>query len=386
LYIAAKKIHVAARDGSVDDIVTDATSHAVYANGRLLFVRENTLLSQAFDLATRKVSGTVVPVASDVQVLLGDPIGLFSVSTNGMLVYLDGAAGSATTLAWFDATGKRTTTIGEMGSARGLRLSPDDRAVVLSIYNSDRGSDLSRIDLDTGAPTRLTFSSEKNPVGSFAVWSHDGHYIAYGTSRDGKGLIARRPSTGGAEEIMFSLPDDQKTIVLARVGAWTNDDATLLYSGSSSGGMWRLPLVADPAKRTPVAIGPDLENAQNLRLSPNQHWMSYQAALNADSVQGIFVEPFPGGGKRQQATAHGTIAAWSPDGKSLFYADDNNLNVVSVTEADGALRFGPPRVIMPVIVGRGYSYDVAKDGRILALVTNETRAVRPLTLVQHWDK
>ena len=39
---------------------------------------------------------------------------------------------------------------------------------------------------------------------------------------------------------------------------------------------------------------------------------------------------------------------------------------------------------MPVIVGRGYSYDLAKDGRILAQVTSERRASRPLTLVQEW--
>jgi hypothetical protein len=60
------------------------------------------------------------------------------------------------------------------------------------------------------------------------------------------------------------------------------------------------------------------------------------------------------------------------------------LTVVSVTEADGALKFGPPRAIMPIIVGRGYSYDVAKDGRILALVSSEARAARPLTLIQNW--
>jgi hypothetical protein len=39
---------------------------------------------------------------------------------------------------------------------------------------------------------------------------------------------------------------------------------------------------------------------------------------------------------------------------------------------------------MTVITGRGHSYDIAKDGRILAIVTSESRAVRPLTLVQNW--
>lgn len=68
----------------------------------------------------------------------------------------------------------------------------------------------------------------------------------------------------------------------------------------------------------------------------------------------------------------------------MYYASDNMLTVVDVTEAEGALRFGPPRALMPVIIGRGYSYDVAKDGRILALVTSEARAARPLKLVQQW--
>jgi serine/threonine protein kinase/sugar lactone lactonase YvrE len=386
VYRSAGKIRVAARDGSSNEIVTDATSHAVYASGRLLFLRENTLLSQPFDLATRKVTGAAVSVASDVQRLLGDPVGLFSASTDGMLVYLDGAAASATTLAWFDQTGKRTATVGDMGSARGVRLSPDDRSTLLAIYDSGSALDLSRVDLSNGTRTRLTFSSELNPIGSFAVWSHDGRYIAYGTYQDGKRLIVRRPSTGGAEEVLFTIPADQKVSNVVRVGAWTNDGATLVYSGAGTGGMWMLPLTGDPATRKPAPLVLDLDAAQNARQSSNQQWVSYQAPPSAGSVQGIFVEAFPGGGKRQQAVARGTLAAWSADGKSLYYADDGMLTVVSVTPVDGALRFGPPRAIMPVIVGRGYSYDIAKDGRILALVTNESRAVRPLTLVQNWDK
>jgi hypothetical protein len=100
-------------------------------------------------------------------------------------------------------------------------------------------------------------------------------------------------------------------------------------------------------------------------------------------MQGIFVAPFAGG-TRVQVTDRGTLPLWSADGRSLYFASDNVLTVVPVNETDGTLHFGPPRSVMPVIVGRGYSYDVAKDGRILALVTSDRRASRPLTLVQHW--
>jgi len=57
---------------------------------------------------------------------------------------------------------------------------------------------------------------------------------------------------------------------------------------------------------------------------------------------------------------------------------------VDVSESEGALRLGTPRALMPIIQGRGFSYDIARDGRILALVTSERRASRPLTLIQNW--
>lgn len=39
---------------------------------------------------------------------------------------------------------------------------------------------------------------------------------------------------------------------------------------------------------------------------------------------------------------------------------------------------------MSIIHGRGFSYDIAQDGRILALVTSDCRASRPLTLRHNW--
>jgi hypothetical protein len=150
------------------------------------------------------------------------------------------------------------------------------------------------------------------------------------------------------------------------------------------GGFYRLPLATDSTgARTAHALVTDVNIGQNIRLKPGERWFSFQGG-SRNNVSGIFVETYPDGVKRQQVTARGSLAVWAPDGKSLYYADDNMLTVVSVTEGDGALQFGPPRAIMPIIVGRGFSYDVAKDGRILAIVSSDARATRPLTLVQNW--
>jgi Tol biopolymer transport system component len=242
------------------------------------------------------------------------------------------------------------------------------------------------IDLATASRRRITFSHEPDRVGPFAVWAPDGHAISYAITRDGKYAIAQSPLAGGAEQLLFTLAADPTNHVgFPRVTAWTTDGATLGYSGENGGGLWTLPLAAGPnGMRTPAPLVKDPDRAQNVRLSPSQRWVAYQGALGDATVSGIFVEAFPGGGARQQVAAHGTLPVWGPDGHSFYYAADNILTVVDVTEAGGTLRLGPPRRVMPIIVGRGFSYDVAKDGRILALTTSELRATRPLTLVQNW--
>jgi hypothetical protein len=111
--------------------------------------------------------------------------------------------------------------------------------------------------------------------------------------------------------------------------------------------------------------------------------VSYQARREGGGVLGVFVDAFPGGGRRQQLAEEGTLAVWGPDGRSFYYLTKNTLVRTDVREADGQLVFSPPRAIMSVRQGRGYSYDVAPDGRILALVTPEEQASRPLTLVQN---
>jgi hypothetical protein len=123
----------------------------------------------------------------------------------------------------------------------------------------------------------------------------------------------------------------------------------------------------------------------NLQLSPDGRWLVHQAASQTiAAVSSTYVQSYPAGTGRQLIADRSTLPRWSDDGKWLFFTVDNQLTVASATEKDGALHIGTPRAIMPVIIGRGYSYDVTKDGRILALVTSEQRAMRPLTLVQNW--
>ena len=385
LYYSAedRQLRVAARDGTLDNVVTDATSNAMYVSGQILFMRENTLIAQPFDLSHFALAGSPLAVARGVQMLLGDPRGLFSASETGTLIYQDAVEGSATSLVWFDATGKRQTTVGEMGSARGLRFAPDEQSASIGVFGLDNRIDLWRVDLASGRRSRLTFASDGGQS-SFVAWSPDGSTIAYGVKRENDLRVLRRSASGGAEETVFTVPAEQVGGAAPRVTAWT-PGGLLVYSAQVTGGIWSIPAAEPPGgSRVATRLVRDPPNAQNVRVSPNQKWMAYQGVLGDATVSGIFVEAFPGGGHRQQVTDRGTLPVWSADGRSLYYAGDNTLMVQDVAEADGALKLGVPRALMSVMIGRGYSYDVAKDGRILALVTSDARAARPLTLVQGW--
>jgi hypothetical protein len=68
----AGQIHVVSRDGTVDRVVMDATSNAIFADGHLLFMRDDTLIAQPFNPSTLALTGTAVAVAHGVHTLLGE--------------------------------------------------------------------------------------------------------------------------------------------------------------------------------------------------------------------------------------------------------------------------------------------------------------------------
>jgi serine/threonine protein kinase len=73
--------------------------------------------------------------------------------------------------------------------------------------------------------------------------------------------------------------------------------------------------------------------------SPDGRWIVY-AGLAADS--GVFVQPFPGPGRRRQVAPAGRYAVWRGDGKEIVYLHDNAVWSIAVATAGDELRFGDP--------------------------------------------
>jgi eukaryotic-like serine/threonine-protein kinase len=101
-------------------------------SGQLLFLRQGMLMVQSFDASRLALSGEAVPVAEKVGSFLD--YGLFSASSNGVLVYRSGV-GLDYQLTWFDRQGRVLAKVAEPGRYNSLALSPDGRRVAVSRTN-----------------------------------------------------------------------------------------------------------------------------------------------------------------------------------------------------------------------------------------------------------
>jgi hypothetical protein len=112
--------------------------------GRLLFLREGTLMAQPFDTKRLALAGNPVPIAERVGSFRDG--GFFSASSNDVLVYR--IANTDFQLAWFDRQGA-SSQASEPGAFRGAALSPDGGRAVVSRTNPQDGAkaDLWLLDL-----------------------------------------------------------------------------------------------------------------------------------------------------------------------------------------------------------------------------------------------
>ena len=221
----------AIREGSLDGSPSKTVglgSNPLYAQGHLLFLREDTLIAQPFDTERLVTTGEGVPVAEHIQrVLNTGRVGAFSVSHTGLLVYREGAGARGRVLTWFDRGGKQGTTVGDPAaiSPAGVQFSPDRKSVAVVFQGGPRGDDIWVYDISRGLPTRFTFdgASDRDPV-----WSPDGRSILFGSNRKGRFDLYRKAVNSVAGEELLYADDLNK-----RPLSWSADGKLLLYSAIS---------------------------------------------------------------------------------------------------------------------------------------------------------
>ena len=121
-----------------------------------------------------------------------------------------------------------------------------------------------------------------------------------------------------------------------------------------------------------------------MQFSPDGKWIAYESNESSNRYE-IYVVPSSGRGtKRRVSASGGVLSRWRGDGKELFYiGPDQRLMAAGIEVKGGSLEVGQIEALFGgLMAGRGFVYDVSRDGRhVLAVVPPEGQPDDPLTVV-----
>jgi Tol biopolymer transport system component len=237
-------------------------------------------------------------------------------------------------------------------------LSPDGKLVAAAIRenvnDADSHTDIWKYDIVRTTLTKMTFEGSNN----VPVWSPDGQWVAYSSTRDGKSAIYRMSANAsGPPELLVSEPG-----FAVFPNSWA-PDGSLLYSkreqtGTARTQTWILPPPGSGGK--PRRLMQTAFDEWNPRVSPDGKSVAYMSQESGRPE--IYVVPFPGPGGKVQISTHGGVnPRWSRNGRELFYGEVNapgaTLDQLMAVNMEAATPGRP----QPLFKSPGLQFDVTPD-------------------------
>lgn len=318
---------------------------------RVAYLRDN-------DLVAAPLSGQ----GPDVVLLSGVMAGVtgsgqYSLAANGTLLYLpDVPTRLMRRIALVSFEGVEQVLPFETRAFQNVALSPDGRSVATTIY--ERGaSDLWVGDIARGVLQRL--SSEGGNVDP--VWSRDGTWIYFASTRAGQAQIYRVPSDGSAGPTLVSSVTSLSPSSPAASG--------LFFAMRLRGGSADIVTVAeDGTVRDWLATGAQESGA---RVSPDDRQVVYHSGRSGRSE--VYVRTSEGdGAERQVSISGGSHPGWSRDGRFIYFMNERRLFRVEMR--NGTLT-------RPEEIYAGDRLVLARIGEAGILVLKAIEEERPLTTI-----
>jgi Tol biopolymer transport system component len=350
-------------------------------DGSLVYVQhDGVLMAARVDVQARRVLGSPVPLLDSVPVC-GSCNGDSGIhlSKSGVLTYMRGAVASTMTV--LDSAGLERTISTNSKDFATPRLSPDGRRIAVTL-SEQTGSDIWIYDLGTQVLSRLTSGGKS----ADPEWAPDSKRVLFMAEDSlGRSSIRWQPFDGGAAaETLVDMTKVGKKGMAIRAGVLSPDGQTLVFEIARVDGgpsdIWSMPLAGDRQPR-PYIAGPASEIGP--RFSPDGHWVAYWSDETGRSE--VYVRSFPDPSSRVQVSSEGgSQPVWSRDGKRLFYQNAGGMFVAEIAPGVTLGVVGRHRLFEKAITGSFWSasYDVARDGQLLALRPNADAL--KLIVVMNW--
>ena len=209
-----------------------------------------------------------------------------------------------------------------------------------------------------------------------------GDRLTFQSTRSGAWNLFSQLADGSGEAERLTTSEGGQT-----PGSWSPDGKTLVFRErhpETGLDVWSLSM--DGGEAPDRLLGKPF-NEHQPRLAPDGRWLAYVSDESGQNE--VYVRSFPGmSAKRQVSTEGGHYPLWNPNGRELFYRDEDKMMVVEIA-SNGELELGTPKVLFEkpfAYSSAGLNYDVAPDGRRFVMIDESEAEPAPtqLVLVQNW--
>ena len=380
------EIRFASLDGGDEQIVSRGRYFTFqFVSGWLLADRNGALQAWKFDPSNGKLSGDAVQLVDKIASDDITAISVFSVSSQGVLLYQQGSGATGDRHIWADAIGKQLAQVSEPNVYGPARLSPDGSQISTPVLEQNGDTKLWVWDLAGGTRAGVSSGSGRG-YADMSVWSADGRTLYFGyVDTDNHEEIRAVPTDGSrSEQTLIKAGNDTIPTDATSDGKW------LLYEETKKEAPLDSVLKAFPLAKgsEPFTVIDLVSRNSNARLKPGtENWLAYQSKQSGRAE--VYVTRFPHpGAKYQVSQSGGTQPVWSRDGKKLYYLDGNQkMTAVEVQTANESVQISPPKTLFQTSVRHSIptgAYDVARDERFL-LVNSVMETTAPMVIVTNWD-
>jgi eukaryotic-like serine/threonine-protein kinase len=353
-------------------------SRAVYASGNLLWVVEDRLVAQPFDVSRLRLTGEPATVIPSVFQGAGRTPA-FWMSDEDALVYMSGGSRERQ-FRWFTRDGIAGESMGPPGLYLTFDLSSDGARVVVEVAKDSLGkySTLSTFDTARGVLTPLTLGNLND---SDPRLGPGGELAFARNSTEGPGITSIA-GAGGSQRVLFPRSD----LPVIWLEDWAGDGSSIVYRSGRDRDAWQL-LAGTPEPRRLTQAREPIEQVQ---LSPDARWIAYNTAESGR--QEVYLAPVPANGHRWQVSNGGGVqATWRSDGREVYYLGlDGGLYAVEIRPEGNRLQIGPPQLLfrtpLPVISAVVEQYRGTGDGaRFLFCLPLTSVQREPLRVLLNWS-
>jgi eukaryotic-like serine/threonine-protein kinase len=346
-------------------LVNGAAIGRYVPTGHLVYQRGDALFAVPFDIKRLVVTGSETPVVEGVSRFD------YTFSNTGLLVFTPAGSQGNSTLEWTDRKGAAQPLPAPLRAWGALALSPDGKLVAAAIRanvnDADSHTDIWKYDIERTTLTKMTFEGSND----VPVWSRDGQWVAYRSTRDGKSAIYRMSvNASGPPELVVAEPG-----FAVFPSSWA-PDGTLLYSkreqaSTAKTQIWILPAAGSDGQ--PQRLLQTAFDEWNPGVSPDGRSVAYMSEESGQPE--IYVVPFPGPGGKVQVSTHGGVSPkWSRNGRELFYVEVNALGATSAQLMAVNMRTAMPGRPQPLFKVPGFQFEVTPDPQRFLVVRRQEDA------------